>query len=129
MSDYRMAVGSNLPETAQAPIVPQPASTGIQATRRTYSGSGTVIEEGLYIELKYNVMSVAQYYSFLSTYGLLGAGFLSTVSIYVPNYAFVYTAWTGLLVKPEIGVDVRRENFFLRNVIFLVRDLAHYYTP
>lgn len=120
MSDYRVKEGLNQALVDLVAIDPQPRSAGVQATRRTYAADGTVHDEGLFVELVYDVLEDATALDDLLDQFGLDAATTANVTIYAPNQLHVYTRYNGLAVRPE----TRRNNYFLRDVTIVVRDLA-----
>jgi hypothetical protein len=58
----------------------------------------------------------------LAQFGLTSAN-TALVTISVPGIDYAMTRYNGLVIRPEKGKDVRRENYFLRDVTLVVRDL------
>lgn len=125
MSDYRVADGHDVALGSLNVITPQPRSRGIRPVRREYPVSGHAFEEGYYIELEWSVIgTVAQFQSILTQFGLSGAGTLSNdITVYIPSGTYDYARFNGTAIRPEIGGDVVRNRFFLRNLTILVKDL------
>ena len=125
MSYYSVATGHDVAEIDLDLITPQPRSTGVQAARRTYAASGAVVEEGNYIILQWNLISsVAVWNQLLNQFGL-GSALSAEVTVRVPNHQFGYTRWNGLAIRPQIGVDVQRTNFYIRNVRMVIRNMVY----
>lgn len=123
-SDYRVAVGSGVALGSLSVVNPQPTSGGIRATLRTHATSGAVYEEGLFAELVWSVVETpAEYASILSQFGL--TNFLTAaVTVYIRNSAFVYARYNATAVRPEIGQDGAWENYFLRGVRIILKQLV-----
>lgn len=125
MSYYTVKTGHDQPEIDLVLMTPQPRSTGVQAARRSYAASGAVIEEGNYIILVWNVIgSIAAWNVLINQFGL-GAALSAEVTIRVPNHQFGYTRWNGTAVRPQIGVDVQKTGYFIRNVRMVIRDMVY----
>lgn len=125
MSNYRIAAGHDQALIDLDPITPQPRSEGVKALRRTYAAGGTVYEEGKYIELAWNVLGGATSYQAILTQFGLDAAATAQVTLYVPDYNFAYARYNGTAVRPLVGEDIAQRNYFLRNVVILVRDLEY----
>ena len=121
---YRVADGHDVALVDLNVLDPQPRSEGIKPTRRTFGGDGTPYDEGKYVELLYSVVSsVTEYQAILDSFGVKTAG-SNEVTVYVRDATFAWTSQNGLAIRPQPGQDVRWTNFFPRDVVILVRDLA-----
>jgi len=121
---YRVADGHDVALVSLNVLDPQPRSEGIKPTRRTFGGDGTPYDEGKYVELLYSVVSsVTEYQAILDAFGVKSAG-SNEVTVYVRDETFAWTRKNGLAIRPQPGQDVRWTNFFPRDVVILVRDLA-----
>lgn len=123
MPSYLIAEGHNVALLDLDAISPQPRSEGLKAARRTYSPDGSVHEEGLYIELEWGLLGSATAYQALLTQFGLDAAATAAVTIYCPGPDYSYARYNGTAVRPEVGRDVRRRGYFIRDVIILVRGL------
>ncbi len=124
MSTYRVKDGWNEALEDLVVISPQPTSDGIKPTRRTYAANGAVYDEGLYVELQFNVLNNASaYQSLLNQFGIQSST-TNEVTVYVRDATFAWVRMNGLAVRPEMGRDVRWNRFFPRDVTILVRDLT-----
>lgn len=123
MSDYRIGTSHDMALENLTAITPQPRSEGVRPARRTYAASGAVVEENLYIELIWDVVgSPTAYQALLTQFGLDSAN-TAAVTIYVPGPGYTYARFNGTAVRPEVGRDIVRRNYFLRNLTILVRQL------
>lgn len=124
MSTYRVKDGWNEALEDLVVISPQPTSEGIKPTRRTYAANGAVYDEGLYVELQFNVLNNASaYQSLLNQFGIQSST-TNEVTVYVRDATFAWVRMNGLAVRPEMGRDVRWNRFFPRDITILVRDLT-----
>jgi len=124
MTTYRVGDGFNVALVSLNVLDPQPRSEGIKPTRRTFGGDGTPYDEGKYVELLYSVVSsVTEYQAILDAFGVKSAG-SNEVTVYVRDETFAWTRKNGLAIRPQPGQDVRWSNFFPRDVVILIRDLA-----
>ena len=124
MTTYRVADSHDVALVDLNVLDPQPRSEGIKPTRRTFGGDGTPYDEGRYVELLYSVVSsVTEYQTILDAFGVQTAG-SNEVTVYVRDETFAWTRKNGLAIRPQPGQDVRWTNFFPRDVVILVRDLA-----
>lgn len=123
MADYRIATGHNVALEELDPITPEPGSEGVRPARRTYAADGSVHEENLYIELVWDhVASASEYQSLLTQFGLASAD-VAAVTLYAPGQDYQMQRFNGEAVRPEVGRDVRRRGYFIRDVTILVRQL------
>lgn len=122
-SDYRFADGHNVALGSLALIVPQPASPGVQVVRRDEAVSGVVHEQGLWIPLNYNKLTVAKYQALNTLFGLASA-LENDITIYCPNFQYVSTRYNGKIIRPEQGVDIRRTSHLLSDVTYRVINLV-----
>lgn len=125
MSFYKVALGFDVPDIDLVLIDPQPTSDGVQTTRRTHSANATIFGEGRYIELRWAVVEDESILDdILSVFGLDGADTTSEVTIHVPQPPIMaYNYFNGIAVRPEIGPDLRRRDYFLRDLVVLVKFL------
>jgi len=120
MSNYRVALGHNVALASLALMAPQPASPGVQFTRRVFFGDGSALDQGLYVEWIYNVVEdAAQLSSILTPLGLMTAS-SAAVTINTRNQLFVYKRYNGMAIRPEANW----ENYFDRNVTIIIRNLV-----
>jgi hypothetical protein len=104
-------------------ISPQPASGGVQPTRRSFSASGSVYDESLYTEWVFSALeSVTMYQSVLTQLGIINQ-LTNEVTIYTRNRAFAWVRMNGIVVMPEPGRDVKWEMPFPRDIVILIKDL------
>lgn len=120
MSDYRVAVGSNIALASLTSISPQPRSEGVKATQRIFSISGSPHDYGLYTELVWDFLeSPAQVYTVFGYFGLNGSAKSAGVTVYVPDDIYIYKRYNGRAIRPQPSWV----NYFPRSVVILVRDL------
>src|SRR4029077_21230614 len=110
-------------------LAPQPASSGVKATDIQYLADGSVVRQGLYIELTYSSLSILLrsgatpptpiYQAILTAFGLWTAT-SAQVTLYCPDDTFTYTRYNGVAIRPEAN----RNNHMLRDVPILIRNLV-----
>lgn len=120
MSIYKAKEGAGQALIDLITIVPQPRSDGVKPTRRTYSADGKPHDEGLHVNLVWDVVKNATELDDIFDQFGLDAATSAAVTVYVPNQLHVMTRYSGLAVRPDIG----RRNFFLRDLSIIVRDLV-----
>lgn len=123
-SDYRAADGHDVALGSLTVLDPQPSADLIQATRRTHGGDGSVYDEGKYIIWRWNVVAnETEYQSILSDLGVQSA-LTNDVTVYSRSEDGSYVRYNGTAIRPQPGPDVRQQNFFLRNVEVVIRDVS-----
>jgi hypothetical protein len=126
MSFYAVELGHDATLESLVPIVPQPRTEGIKATRRTYAADGSAYDEGLYIELIFDVLgNVSRYQALLDMFDLDGSSgnITSEVTVLVRDHTFRYVRMNGIAVRPQPGPDVRWQMPFPRGITILIKNL------
>lgn len=124
MSDYRVADGFNVALGSLTVLSPQPRSTGIQYTRRSYAADGTPINEGAFVELIWDILQDdAALQEILVTFGIYTAT-SNDVTVYVRNENFDYVRMNGRAIKPQIGEGLQWSKYFPRGLTILIRNLG-----
>jgi hypothetical protein len=124
MSDYRVATGHNVALGSLTVIAPQPRTTGIQTTRRSYAASGDVYDEAKFIIFEFDFSEDATTYVALLTLFGVNVSLNANVTVYLRDERFAVARYNGIAVRPQPGADVRWTNYFPRNIEILVKDLA-----
>lgn len=124
-SDYRVATSHNVALGSLVAVNPQPRTdAATQAVLRSEGISGAIHEQGLYIALLWSaIFTDAEYQALLTQFGL-GTSLYANVTVYVPNFEYVYKRYNGVAVRPQQGVDVRRTDYYIRDVTILVKNLT-----
>lgn len=123
MSTYRVADTHDVALDSLTVVDPQPRSTGIQTTRRTFAADGTVQDDGRYVVLEFTALaSDTEYQTLLSTFGIQTAT-SNKVTVYVRDETFDWARMNGTAIRPEPGQDVKWKDYFPRDVSILIRDL------
>jgi hypothetical protein len=124
MTTYRVSSAGHDEDLVDLTVIsPQPRSIGVQSTRRTYGVDGAVLDEGRFVELEFNIYANATAYAALLTLFGVQNTLTNLVTVYVPDERYAWTRYNGTAVRPEIGRDVTRTNFFIRNITILIKDL------
>lgn len=119
MSEYRAKVDWDQTLADADKLSPQPYSPGLQASRRTLMGDGSILDQGLYVEWIYNVIEdSAQLITILTKLGLNTAK-SRNVTIYTRDDLYVYHTYNGVAQRP-LAVW---ENYFARNVVIRICNL------
>jgi hypothetical protein len=120
---YKVADGHDVALGSLNDVDPQPRSTGIQTTRRTFAADGTVQDDGRYVILEWTAIeNVSEYQSLLSSFGIETAT-TNDVTVYVRDETFAWARMNGTAVRPQPGQDVKWKDYFPRDVMIMVRDL------
>lgn len=123
MSDYRAKIAHNVALASLTVLTPQPRSEGVKAVERTYGTSGAVHEHGLYIELVYDFIETpTDYQTLLALFGVNSALY-ANVTLYAWRKDYDYQRYNAIAVRPQIGQEGAWTNYFLRNVVFLFKNL------
>lgn len=124
MSDYRAAAGHGVALVSLTVLAPQPASSGFKQTERSFGLSGSVFEQAPFLELVWSVVdSPSEYATILAYFGLTSVLY-ANVTVYIPNAAYAYARFNAVAVKPKIGDDGQRSNYFLRDFTILLKNLV-----
>lgn len=124
-SDYRVLTGSDIALASLVAVNPQPRTDATtQPVLRSEGVSGAVHEHGLWIALQWSaIFTDAEYQALLTQFGL-GTALTANVTVYVPNFQYIYTRYNGIAVRPQQGVDVRRTDYYIRDVTIRVKNLV-----
>ena len=124
MGTYKVADGFDVAEISLNTVAPQPRSEGVRPGRRSYGAGGAVYDESLFIELEFSALEdVTEFTTLLTAFGI-NAALTNEVTVLVPNQIRTFTRYNGIAVRPEVGRDVRHRNYFLRDVVILIKNLA-----
>lgn len=124
MTTYKVGIGNGLSLGSLSEITPQPRSTGVQRTRRSYAADSSIYQEAPFVLLEWVVLNDDnEYGTLLNQFGLV-VGLTSPVTVLVRNEFWAFTLYSGTAVQPEMGATANWDNFFPRNIQILVRDLV-----
>jgi len=124
MAMYKVGnTGFNIATASMSIITPQPRSTGVQSTKRTFAANGNVFESALYIELLFSVLPTAYEYQQLLAQFDLNTFINKNVTIYAPDEQFFWQRFNGIAVRPEMGKDAKRDRYMIRDITILVKHL------
>lgn len=123
MTTYRAKTGTGVALESLTVLSPQPRSVGLQYTRRSYAADGSVVQEGPYVDLVWDVLDDATAYTaILTVFGLHNAT-QAAVTVYIRNERYAWVRYNGVALLPEVGSDASWQRFFLRDVRIVVRNL------
>lgn len=122
---YKVATGHGVALGSLATIVPQPrADITVAPVQRNYAVSGSVHEQGLWIDLQWSMLDpVSEYTTLLTAFGLTSVLF-ANVTVLVPNHVYADTRYNGIAIRPQQGVEIRRSEYFLRDITIRVIQLV-----
>jgi len=123
MSDYRVKTGHDQALIDLEVCDPQPASIGLEYTRVSYGADGVTHREGPFVRLRYSVLPTDDYTSVLDQFGLADAE-TALVTLYAEDEQYGPQRYNGRAIRPVLGRDGGRRQYFLRDVTILVRDLV-----
>jgi hypothetical protein len=125
-SQYKVYPAWDTPLASLVSFAPQCQSPGMKATRRDVSQNSAVVDQGLYVELIWPVLSQNAFNSIMTTLGFRNGttgvfnGALSLpVTVYCRDANYVYGRYNGEAIAPVASW----QDFRVRNVTILVRDL------
>lgn len=120
---YKVKAGHDQPLEDLLPITPQPRTSGMLVTRRQYAASGIVIDEQPYVLFEWSMLDPAsEYQNLLDQFGLTTAT-TAPVSIYVQDQNYEWVLRNATVVKPLIGTEGGRNNFFIRDIVIVAKNL------
>lgn len=122
MQPYLFAQGYDVALVSLVAIVPQPRDGYVRPVVRNAAISGAVHEQGLWTPLSYTTLSIAQYQALLTQFDLVDQ-LTAEGTFYLLSRALVWTRYNGLIVAPEMGVDLTR-NTWLKDVVYRVINLV-----
>ena len=124
MAAYKIGMGFNVAEEELELIVPQCRSNGIEIAKRIYTVGDTIVDQLPYIVLEWNVIEDGTMYSgILDQFGLDTVN-IRAITIMIPGVDYVAVRYNGRAILPEPGRDIQRNNYYLRNLSILIRDLT-----
>lgn len=123
MSDYRAKAGHDENLIDLVVLDPQPTTVGLEYTRVTPAASRAVVREGPFVRFLYSALTESDFTSVLGQFDLTNNE-TANVTIYAVDELYGPQRYNGLAVRPAIGRNGARRDYFVRDVEILVRDLA-----
>jgi len=109
-------------------ITPQPSSKGVQYTRTTRAADGSLLQEGPYVVLEWNMLQDAtDYQTILDYFGVLNS-LTSPVTIYCRSEIFNFVRYNGIASRPEVGKNLDW-SYMPRNVSITITNLEQLVEP
>lgn len=123
---YLVKTGHGVAFLSLVAMAPQPRTdVTIRPIQRSYSASGAVHETGPHIELLWSMLETAtEYTTLLAQFGLSATVLNANVTVYVPNSVYTFARYNGVAHLPLQGSDIKRTDYFIRDVIILVKNLV-----
>lgn len=115
METYKAAAGHNVAEGSLVLFFPQPRGSGVIPVDRKYAIDGTVYDDQFHTTLHWDFIETQTlYYNILV---LLGLDLLESapVTLYTLDIRFGPRRFNAIAQLPEPTVDIRNQNFFLRD--------------
>lgn len=126
MPNYKVATGHGVALVSLNDMNPQPRTDAtVRPVVRNESASGAIQEIGKYIELLWSMIETeTQYTTLLAQFGLSATVLTNQVTIYVPNEVYTFARYNGIARFPQQGVDIRRSDYFIRDLRIIVNRLT-----
>lgn len=121
MTDYRAATGHDIVLGSLTVLDPQPKSTGLDYTRKTFAADGTPVYEGPYVELMWDIVETATQYTTILGYFGLSSAESADVTVYIRDEKYAYARYNGVAIRPS-GGDYSQ--YFIRDVKLVIRNLT-----
>jgi hypothetical protein len=120
VSVYKIADGHDVAAESLNTLDPQPHSEGIQYGREVHPASGAYFRDAPHAVWEFSVLEDGQLSTLLTAMGLASADF-NAVTIYTRGDRWnTWVRMNGTIWMPRL----RQDNYFLRNMRFVIRDLA-----
>jgi hypothetical protein len=126
-SQYKVYPAWDTPLASLVSFAPQCQSPGIKATRRDVSQNGAVIDQGLYVELMWPVLSQKAFNAVMVTLGFasgptptFNGALMLPVTVYCRDATYTYNRYNGHAIAPVASW----QDFRVRNLTVIVRDLV-----
>lgn len=122
---YLHSPAYNVAFASLLPLVPQPRTDAtVQPVLHSHAVSGTVHEQGAFIVLLYSMFEDAAQLQALYAQLTLTSALQAPGTWWLPDHAFTWRRYNGLVVRPEMGQDIKRDNYFIRDGSFLIKNLV-----
>lgn len=123
MTNHLVAQGHGVALVSLAAVIPQPASTGVMVTERSYGASGAVFEAGQYIEWRFSNLGTGAKYLALLTQLNLDDFLTAPVTVYTRNQFFAFKRYNATAVRPQLGQDGDWSGYFPRGFVIVLKNL------
>jgi hypothetical protein len=124
LDTYRVGIGHNVALVSLVDIFPQPRSNPAAPTERKYALTGAVYDEGEYMELYWDHFEWETEYTTMLLQFTLTVNKSANVTIYGRDSLFTFRRFNGVAQRPEGIQDVKRSNFFIRDVVMRITHLV-----
>jgi hypothetical protein len=125
MSTYRAAVGhGGLALVDLDVMVQQPTADLVAPVQRDYGASGANHNQGKWVCWHFDfIEDITLYVTILTQLGLQANDY-AAVTIYTRDERGTFNMYQGIAHFPEPTVDIKQNNFFLRDVDIYITDLV-----
>lgn len=123
MPEYTVGLGWDVADVDMVRIEPQPQGDAVAPVVRNYGLGGGITEQGSFLCYHWShVEDEVEYLALLAQFGLDDE---NTKEVTVPGWSerLVWTKYNALAHYPESGQDMKRNNFFPRDVAIYFVDL------
>lgn len=123
MAAYKIGIGHDVAAIDMDDIVPQPKGGMVKPIEREYGASGVHHQQALYLDLEFGFSHYeSDYQNLLVQFGLNGAE-TAEVTVQAWNDRMYARRYNGTAHRPQVGEDVKLDNFFLRDIHIFITDL------
>lgn len=120
---YKVALGHNAIDGLLVPVYPQPRSDPASPVDRKFGLTGKVHDEGLFVEIYWDYIEYEQeYWDLLAQFGV-NVNPSASITYYGRDSRFVFRKFNGIAQLPEGKTDVKRSNYFIRDVVMRITHL------
>lgn len=120
-----MQLGHDIALVSLLPIYGSPRADPAAPTQREYSVTGKPADSGFYTCFHWDfVDSETDYSTIITSFGFAVDPDINDVTVYVRNHRFEWIRFNGSAIYPQMGQDVKYENFFIRNLSLYVVNLV-----
>lgn len=122
---YMFGVGYDLALVDLVALDPQPRTDAtVQAVQRSYSANGSIHEQGGWIEMLFDALDGPEEYQTLLTQITLLDVLQVLGTWYLPDHAYRWGCYNGIVQRPAQGQDITRSGYFIRDVTLRVTHLV-----
>ena len=128
MTQYLVAVGTDVVTGSLNIITPQPRTKGLQYKRWVEAVDGTRYGTGPFINFLWDLTQGAtDYLALLTSFGIHVSN-QASVSLRARDDIYVWKYYNAVVVRPRVGHEVSWDRYFPRRITILAKELEEY-TP
>lgn len=120
---YTIGQGHDVLDVNMVNIDPQPFGQPVIAVERNYGVGGTFYEQSSYILLHWDFIESPTAYQSLINQFNFDDGPVQPVTIHAQNASLYWRKYNGTAWLPEVNADMKRSNFFVRDINLYITDL------